>query len=98
MVGTTLVTHSQHIGLHCKAYIILTECTEHIPVEIPNDQAQITYLLNSFKTIDPSVLADMAAVCQDDADKCINFENAFTFLAPSCPVFVKAAKKGRFFF
>jgi hypothetical protein len=37
----------------------------------------------------------MAAVCQDDADKHINFENAFTFLAPSCPVVAKAAEKGR---
>ncbi len=37
----------------------------------------------------------MAAVRQDDADKRINFENAFTFLAPSCPVIAKAAKKGR---
>jgi hypothetical protein len=37
----------------------------------------------------------MAAVRQDDADKHINFENAFTFLAPSCPVVAKAAKKGR---
>jgi hypothetical protein len=37
----------------------------------------------------------MAAVRQDDADKRINFKNAFTFLAPSCPVFAKAAKKGR---
>ncbi len=36
----------------------------------------------------------MAAVHQDDADKRINFKNAFTFLAPSCPVIAKAAKKG----
>ncbi len=93
--GTTSVTLSQHMGLHRKAFITLTECAEHIPVEIPNDRAQVTYLLDSFKTIDPSVLAAMAAVCQDDADKCINFENVFTFLAPSCPVVAKAAKKGR---
>ncbi len=93
--GTTLVTLSQHMGLHHKAYITLTECAEHIPVEIPNDRSRVTYLLDSFKTIDPSVLAAMAAECQDDADKRVNFENAFTFLAPSCPVLVKAAKMGR---
>ncbi len=93
--GTTLVTLPQHMGLHCKAYITLTECAEHFPVETPNDQAQVTYLLDSFKTIDPSVLAAMAAVRQDDANKRINFKNAFTFLAPSCRVVAKAAKKGR---
>jgi hypothetical protein len=64
-------------------------------VDIPNDRAQVTYLLDSFKTIDPSVFAAMAAVHQDDADKRINFKNAFTFLAPSCPVVAKAAKKRR---
>jgi hypothetical protein len=37
--GTTSVTLPQHMGLHCKAYITLTECAEHIPVEIPNDRA-----------------------------------------------------------
>jgi hypothetical protein len=94
-LGTTLVTLSQHMGLHRKAYITLTECAEHIPIEIPNDQAQVTYLLDSFKTIDPSVFAAIAAVCQNDANKRINFKNAFTFLAPSCPVLAKAAKKGR---
>jgi hypothetical protein len=94
-LGTTLVILPQHMGLHCKAYITLTECSENIPVEIPNDRAQVTYLLDSFKTIDPSVLTAMAAVHQDDADKRINFKNAFTFLAPSCPVIAKAAKKGR---
>ncbi len=94
-MGTTSVTLPQHMGLHHKAYITLTECAKHIPVEIPNDWAQVTYLLDSLKTIDPFVLAAMAAVHQDDADKHINFENAFTFLAPSCPVIVKATKKGR---
>jgi hypothetical protein len=94
-LGNTLVTLSQHMGLHCKAYITLTECTEHIPVEIPNDWARVTYLLNSFKMIDPSVLTAMAAVRQDYADIRINFKNAFIFLAPSCPVLVKATKKGR---
>jgi hypothetical protein len=37
----------------------------------------------------------MAAVCQDDADKRVNFVNSFTFLAPTCPVTAKVAKKGR---
>ena len=95
---STSVTLSQHMGLHYKAYITLTECAEQIPVEISNDQAQVIYLLESVKTIDPSVLAAMAAVHQDDADKRINFENAFTFLAPSCPVLAKVKKEGRVFF
>jgi hypothetical protein len=96
--GTTSMTLSQHIGLHWKTFITLSECAEHIPVEVPNDCARVTYLLDLFTTIDPSVLAAIAAVCQDDANKRVNFENAFTFLAPTCPITEKAAKKGRVLF
>ncbi len=96
--GTTSATLSQHIGLHRKAFITLSECAEHIPIEVPNDRARVTYLLDLFTTINPSVIAAIAAVHQDDANKRVNFENAFTFLAPTCPVAAKAAKKGRISF
>jgi hypothetical protein len=84
--------------MHWKAFITLSDCAEHIPIEVPNDCARVTYLLDLFMTIDPSVLAAIAAVCQDDANKQVNFENAFTFLASTCPVAAKAAKKGRVLF
>ena len=96
--GTTSATLSQHMGLHRKAFITLSECAEHIPVEVPNDCTCVTYLLDLLTTIDPSVLAAIAAVCQDDANKQVNFENVFTFLAPTCPVAAKAAKKERILF
>ncbi len=96
--GTTSATLSQHMGLHWKAFITLSECAEHIPVEVPNDCAHVTYLLDLFTTIDPSVLAAIVAVRQDDANKQINFEKAFMFLAPTCPVAAKAAKMGRILF
>jgi hypothetical protein len=37
--GATYVTLIQPMGLHWKAYITLTKCAEHIPVEVPNDRA-----------------------------------------------------------
>jgi hypothetical protein len=96
--GTTSATLSQHMGLHRKAFITLSECAEHIPVEVSNNRAHVTYLLDLFMTIDLSVLAAIAAVCQDDANKGVNFENELMFLAPTCPVAAKAAKKGRVLF
>ncbi len=96
--GTTSVTLSQHMGLHQKAFITLSECAEHIPVEVPNNCARVMNLLDLFTTIDPSVLAAIVAVWQDDANMQVNFENAFTFLAPTCPVAAKAAKKGMVLF
>jgi hypothetical protein len=79
-------------------YITLTKCAEHIPVEVPNNRVQVTYLLDLFKTIYPSILAPMAAVCQDNPDKRVNFKNAYTFMAPYCPVASKLAKKERVLF
>ena len=52
-------------------------------------------MLDSITTTDPNVLAAMAAVCQDEVNKRVNFENSFTFLALTCPVTAKVAKKGR---
>jgi hypothetical protein len=57
------------MGLHWKALITLSECAEHIPVEVPNDHAHVMYLLDFFTTIGPSFLAAIVAVCQDDANK-----------------------------
>ena len=93
--GTTSITLQQNTGLQRKAFITRSECAEQIPVEVPNEQAQVTYLLDLITTNDPNVLAAMAAVRQDDAEKRVNFENSFTFLAPTCPVTAKVAKKRR---
>lgn len=93
--GTTSITLQQHMGLHRKAFITLSECAEQIPVDVPNERARVTYLLDSIITTDPNVLAATAAVRQDEVDKRVNFESSFTFLAPTCPVTAKAVKKGR---
>ncbi len=45
------------------------QCAENIPIEVPNDRAHATYLLDSFMTVDLSVLAAIVAVHQVDANK-----------------------------
>jgi hypothetical protein len=52
----------------------------------------VTYLLDSIKTVDPKVLACIAAVEQDELGKRVSFEDASTFLLPSCPVAAKGPK------
>ncbi len=91
--GNTTTTLAQHMGMHCHAWIILTECAKHIPVDVPNDHVRVTYIMDLLKTVDPTVLAAIAAVRQDEADKCVNFENMFAYLVPVCPVTAKTAKK-----
>jgi hypothetical protein len=83
------------MGKHCQAYITLTKCTEHIPVNVPNERSRITYLMELINFIDPTVLAALAAVCQDEQDKRINFESAFVYLVVICPVEAKLAKRGK---
>jgi hypothetical protein len=91
--GNTPTTLAQHMGMHRHALITLTECAEHIPVDMPNDRARVTYLMDSLKTVDPTALAAIAAVRQDKVDKPVNFENMFAYLVTVCPVTAKTAKK-----
>ncbi len=60
--GTTSVTLIQHMGLHWKANTTLTKYAEHKHVKVHNDRTRVTYLLDLFKTIDPSILDAMAVV------------------------------------
>ena len=55
-------------------------------MDVPNERARVTYLLDSLTTTDPNVLAAMAAVRQDEVNKRVNFKSLFTFFAPTCPV------------
>jgi hypothetical protein len=49
--------------------------------------------MDSIKTTDPTVLAALAAIRQDELNKRVNFKNSFAYLVPVCLVAAKAAKK-----
>ncbi len=44
--GSTPMTFAQHMGMHCHAWITLTECAKHILVDVPNDRARVTSLMD----------------------------------------------------
>jgi hypothetical protein len=60
--GTTNVTLAQHMGKHRQAFITLTKCAEHIPVDVLNTHFRVTYLMESLTLVDPTILAALAAV------------------------------------
>jgi len=91
--GNTSTSLASHMGAQRKAWISMQECADHVPVDVPNEQARVTYLIDSIKTTDLPVLAALAAIHQDELDKRVNFENSFAYLVPVCPVAAKAAKK-----
>ncbi len=64
--GNTTTTLASHTGAQHKAFITMQECADHIPVDVPNDQARVTYLMDSIKTTDPTILAALAAIRQDE--------------------------------
>jgi hypothetical protein len=51
--------------------------------------------MESINSVDPTVLAALAAVRQDETGKRVNFESAFAYLVVICPVEAKLAKKGK---
>ncbi len=55
----------------------------------------MTYLMESNTSVNPTVIAALAAVCQDEQDKRINSKNAFVYLVVICLVEAKLAKKGK---
>ena len=91
--GNTSTFLASHMGAQRKTWISMQECADHVPVDVPNERARVTYLMDSIKTTDPTVLAALAAIRQDKLDKRVNFENSFAYLVPVCTVAAKAAKK-----
>ena len=93
--GQTTITLQQHMSMHRREWITLQDCSEYIPVEVPNGRQRVTWLMNSITSIDPGVLAAIAAVRQDEVDKRVNFESAVAYLAPVCPVAAKQQRRGK---
>ena len=93
--GQTAITLQQHMSMHRREWITLQDCSEYIPVEVPNGRQRVTWLMNSITSIDPGVLAAIAAVRQDEVDKRVNFESTVAYLAPVCPVAAKQQRRGK---
>jgi hypothetical protein len=90
--GTTAFTIAQNCSVHWKAFIALGEASDHVPVQIPDERTRGTNLMDSFETIDPTVLAALSPVRQDEVIKRVNFEASVSFLIQSCPVVAKQKK------
>jgi hypothetical protein len=77
---------------------MLTKSAEHILVDVPNEQSHVMFLMELIDSVDPTVLAALAAVCRDEQDKRINFENASAYLIVFCLIKATLAKKGKVIF
>ena len=84
--GKSSITLLQHTTAHRKAFISLTEAAQRTAADVPGARQRMTFLLDSIMTENPKVLATVALIQQDTTGMRINFEDAVTFLLPTCPV------------
>lgn len=85
------------IDQHRAAYISMEQCSAHVAFQLPNEHTRVRYLLDALQCNDAELQASLAAIRKDDATPAgmrNNFENAVTFLLPSCPVAKKRKTTG----
>ena len=76
------------VAQHRNAFVLLTQCSQRVDYQLPNDMTRVKYLLDAIETTDSQLQANIALV---RADKGVNgkmrsFEKAAAFIVPACPV------------
>ena len=94
--GQSNFTLDRFIAQHRNAFVMMQECANHVPFQLPNEFTRVTHLLDNIQCDDASLQAAMALVRNDRAvapvpGKMNNFEDAAAFIIPHDPV----AKKRR---
>ena len=87
--GQTAYTLEAFISTHRNCFVSMTQCSQKITVQLPNEFSRVGYLLDAIECSDPQLQAAMAQVRQDKTAVTglrNNFENAVAQLLPSDPV------------
>ena len=63
---TTVHTLEKHIDRHQSDFVSLSEATNHVSHQIPNNRTRVGYLIDSIDSKDAEVLSGLAAMRQDD--------------------------------
>ena len=91
--GQGQYTLDRYVAQHCNAFVMMQECSTHVPYQLPNEFTRVTHLFDNIQCNDASLQAAMALVRNDKdlTGKMNNFEDAASFIIPHDPV----AKKQR---
>ena len=60
--GTTSHTLDKHTNRHQAAFVSLSEATDHVSHQIPNNHTRVGYLIDSIDIKDAEVLSGLAAI------------------------------------
>ena len=79
--GTTHKTLKFHIDCHQSAFVSLSEESDHVSHQLPNNRTRVGYLIDSITRTYVNVVAVLASIRMDDTGKCEGFDEASIFLA-----------------
>ena len=82
--GTTNQTLKAHIDRHITSFVAMTEASDHVSYQIPNDRTRVGYLIASITSAETNVVSAPSSICMDDMGRRENFETASVFLAKIC--------------
>ena len=73
---TTHQTLKAHIDCHQPAFFSLSEASDHVSHQLPNDRTRVGYLIDSTTSTDVKVVASLASIRMDDTGRHEDFEEA----------------------
>ena len=84
--GTTNQTLKAHIDRHQSAFVSLSEASDHVSHQLPNDRTRVGYLIDSITSTGKNVVAALASIHMDDTGQREDFEEASILLAQIFPI------------
>ena len=86
--GNGSFTLEKHIGQHRNAHVSMTQCSEHIPFQLPNVRTRVIWFVDSIQNSDPGLQAALAQVRSDRSANGLSndFELAAAHIQPYDPV------------
>jgi len=90
--GGGQMTLEQFSSKHRQAFVKLTQCADHVPVELPGGRQRVTNFIDGIQCNDADVSAAVAAVKVDEQGMRQDFESTVAFVVPNCPVAKKTKK------
>lgn len=82
--GDDNFTLEKHLAQHQNACVSMTQCSEHVHFQSPNERTCVTYLVDSVQNSDPGLQAAMAQIRADKRPGGLseNFESVAAHLLP----------------
>ena len=86
--GNSNQSLDKFVEQHRAAFILMTQCSEHVNHQLPNEHSRVRYLLDAIECSDPALHARKAQIETDTGPNGMrsNFEAAAAFLLPADPV------------